>query len=342
MRFRSLSILLLLVASCAVRAQSFRAYSGEFLQLGAGARSLALGGSAIAFVDDATMGYWNPAGLSSLTYPNISAMHEARFDNTVKYDYGAIAIPLGKSSGVALSVFHIGISDIKDTRNAFVDRSGSGTFDGENYLDYSKVTTFGNYDWGVYLSYGHQQDSSPLSYGANLKFIVRKLDPENSATGIGFDAAVRYRVSDQLMLAAVGQDITTTLLSYTSGTRELVSPTLKLGGAYQWDLFDDRAHVIMPVADIDLRFENRGSVSEVHVGPISADMHAGLEYAFRNIVFVRGGYTDTKLLTLGVGIHLPKLSLDYAFQSFSADDQLGNTHRVSFSIALDNKLRRAR
>ncbi|MEP7235338.1 MAG: hypothetical protein ABI778_08590, partial [Ignavibacteriota bacterium] len=101
--------------------QTVRAYAGEFLQLGTGARALAMGGAAIAVTNDATSGYWNPAGLSELQYPGIAGMHEARFDNTVQHDFAALAFPLGKDGGVALSVLHIGISNIKDTRSALVD-----------------------------------------------------------------------------------------------------------------------------------------------------------------------------------------------------------------------------
>ena len=41
-------------------------YAGEFLSLGAGARSLALGSAYVAIADDAPAGYWNPAGLAYL------------------------------------------------------------------------------------------------------------------------------------------------------------------------------------------------------------------------------------------------------------------------------------
>lgn len=58
---------LLLLASCfihisAVHAQ-FRKYSNEFLNIGAGARGLAMGSAQIASVKDGSAGYWNPAGL---------------------------------------------------------------------------------------------------------------------------------------------------------------------------------------------------------------------------------------------------------------------------------------
>ncbi len=316
------------------QAQSFRAYAGEFLQLGVGARSLALGGTGITYVDDAGVGYWNPAGLSEINYPTISGMHEARFDNTVQHDFGAFAAPLGKDFGIGFTALHIGISNIKDTRSAFIDRNGNGAFDDEDYLDYSKVSSFGNYDWGFLFSLGKKQDST-LSYGATFKLIVRKLDPENSATGIGFDVGVRYRPMENLVLAAVGQDITTTYLTYTSGNKELVAPTLKLGGAYTWDITGTGTHKIMPTIDADIRFENRGKVAEVSVGPLSADFHFGAEYRFKEIVSVRGGYNDLKMFTVGAGIKLPKLAVDYAFQSFSAQDQLGNTHRISFSLIIE-------
>ncbi|MDP4235463.1 MAG: PorV/PorQ family protein [Bacteroidota bacterium] len=315
-------------------AQTVRAYAGEFLQLGTGARSLARGGAAIATIDDASAGYWNPAGLSQLQYPSITGMHEARFDNTVQHDFAALAFPLGKDGGAAISVMHIGISNIKDTRSALIDLNGDGLFNGDDYIDYSKVTSFGNFDWGILLSYGQKKDSL-FSYGATVKVIFRKLDADNHATGFGIDLGARYHITPQLTLAAVGQDITTTLLSYTTGTKELVSPTLKIGAAYLWDIFSDMSHTLMPAIDADIRFENLRSISEVHVGPMSSDFHFGLEYQFQKLIALRAGYSDLKMVTIGAGVRLPRLSIDYAFQSFNAQDQLGNTHRVSFSLNLE-------
>jgi hypothetical protein len=329
-----LATLFLLLSFTTSFAQTIRTYAGEFLDLGAGARSLAMGGTAIATVDDATMGYWNPAGLSGLQYPSITGMHEARFDNTVQHDFAAFAFPLGKDGGAAISVLHIGISDIKDTRSALIDANGDGVFNEGDFIDYSKVTSFGNYDWGILFSYGQKKDSL-FSYGATVKVIFRKLDADNSATGFGVDLGVRYHLLPQLTLAAVGQDITTTLLSYSSGTKELVAPTLKLGAAYLWDIFSDSNHTLLPALDANIHFENLGSLSEVHVGGVSADFLFGVEYQFKRLIAIRAGYNDLKMFTIGAGVHLPRLSIDYAFQSFSAQDQLGNTHRISFTLNLE-------
>ena len=44
----------------------WRKYSNEFLNIGAGARGLAMGGAQVASVKDGTAGYWNPAGLADV------------------------------------------------------------------------------------------------------------------------------------------------------------------------------------------------------------------------------------------------------------------------------------
>lgn len=329
----SLPVVMLLLPLIS-RAQSIQNYAGEFLQLGVGARSLAMGGAAISTANDATAGYWNPAALNLLSYPSVSGMHEARFDNTVKYDYGALAIPLSASSSASVSVLHIGVSDIKDTRSALVDRNNNGVFDDDDYIDYTKVRSFGNHDWGVLLSYAKAIDTN-FSYGVNAKFISRQLDPQNSATGLGADVGARYQVNPSVAVAAVIQDVTTTLLSYTTGTKELISPTLKLGGSYLLDITDNGYHRVLLSSDADVRFENRGSVSEVHAGPLSADLHFGAEYQLGNLLAIRGGYNDLKMFSVGAGIKLGKLNIDYSFLSFNGEDELGNTHRISFSFTFE-------
>ena len=62
-------------------------YAGEAFSLGVGGRALALGGAAIAGPFDATAGYWNPAGLASLSGRNISAMHAETFGSLLNHDF---------------------------------------------------------------------------------------------------------------------------------------------------------------------------------------------------------------------------------------------------------------
>lgn len=322
-RFNLIALITLYMFGSNALAQEFRTYAGEFMQLGVGARSLALGGSAIAFVSDASTGYWNPAGLANINYPTVIGMHESRFAGAVEYNVAAFAAPLGPLYGASLTILHTGITDIKDTRGALIDNNGNGKFDQGDFLDYNRVSSFGNYDWSILLSLGRKGDST-FSYGSTLKFVYRKLDPENNATGLGFDIGVRYRLTPELTLAAVGQDITTTILSYTSDTKELIAPTLKVGGAYLWDITGDSSHRIMPVADINYHLDGRGF-----------GFHAGAEYQLAEVVSLRGGYDDVGRVTFGAGIRLPKLTVDYAFVGFSSIEELGDLHRISFSISIE-------
>src|SRR6187431_2304405 len=73
----------------------FRKYSNEFLNIGAGARGLAMGNAQVASVNDATAGYWNPAGLTGVKDDiNVSAMHAEYFAGIAKYEYASIAVPV--------------------------------------------------------------------------------------------------------------------------------------------------------------------------------------------------------------------------------------------------------
>ncbi len=84
-------------------------YSNEFLNLGVGARALGMGKVQVALADDATAGYWNPAGLTGLTHKYDGVlMHSELFSGIVKNDYAAFAMPLDKESAIGVSIMRLG------------------------------------------------------------------------------------------------------------------------------------------------------------------------------------------------------------------------------------------
>jgi hypothetical protein len=139
---------------------------------------------------------------------------------------------------------------------------------------------------------------------------------------------------DKLFLGANLQDITTTMVAWSTGRNELISPTAKVGGTYEINFLSG---VITPAIDLDIRFENRQFASEFHVGPISVDGHVGFEYNFKNIVAIRAGYNDVHQFTIGAGVKLPKLNIDYSFARFSgsSDETLDDSHRISITLTLE-------
>lgn len=308
-------------------------YAGEFLALGAGGRSLGMGGAAVAVAGDVTAGYWNPAGLSRIDYPQAILMHEEQFGGLANYDYAAFAIPYGATTSLGLSIIRYGVDDIPDTRAAGLTSSGAVTYDITQFdrTDPDRVTYFNAADWAFLFTYA-RTSSDDFSYGGNLKLIRCDLGDYN-ATGIGVDVGFLYRVHPNITLGANLQDITTTMLAWNTGRKELITPTVKLGGAC---FFDALAGRFTPAFDFDIRFENRQYASMMHVGRMSIDVHSGLEYKFRNIVALRVGYTDTKQPTIGAGIHLPKLNIDYSFAKFDKENELGNTHRISLMFTLES------
>lgn len=308
-------------------------YAGEFIAIGVGGRALGLGSAYTALANDVTAGYWNPAGLSFMMYPQIGLMHDERFGGLVNYDYGAVALPVGAQTSLALSVIRLGIDNVPDTRNAGVDVNGTplppSDLQNFDHIDPSRITYFNAADWAIYFSYA-KRSSERFSYGANVKLIRREMG-ETSASGIGFDVAAQYLLTEKLVVGANLQDVTTTLVAWNTGTTELISPTMKLGSAYFIDALGGR---FAPAVDVDVRFEGRESASNLNLGGVSFDFHSGLEFDFRNIVAVRAGYSDIGSLNVGTGIHLPKFDIDYSFAKFNGADQLDNTHRISLTFTL--------
>ena len=139
---------------------------------------------------------------------------------------------------------------------------------------------------------------------------------------------------ENLSLAANVMDVTTTLVAWSTGRNELISPTAKIGAAYGVHVLGG---VLTPAFDFDIRFENRQFASNFNIGPVSFDIHAGLEFNFKDLFAIRGGYNDVKQYTVGAGIKLPKLNIDYSFARFNEEEinRLPDTHRISLMLTLE-------
>lgn len=319
------------------------------MAIGVGGRALGVGSAYAALANDVMSGYWNPAGLARIEYPQIAISHDERYGNLINYDFGAIAFPSGantvnietqekeyRAESFGFSIIRLGVDGIPDTRNAWADSNGNRVYDEAIRPDYNAITYFNWSDLVIYGTYAKQY-SEDLYFGANVK-LIRRSGGGFHGTGIGFDLGVQYLAATDLVLGANLQDATTTLVSWSTGTNELISPTLKLGAAYMLEVFDGK---LTPAVGADVRFENRRFSAGANLGPVSIDPQAGIEFDYKNLIAVRAGYNEIGNLTIGAGIHLRKLDVDYSFAKFDAADQLGNTHRISLRLTLqEDKYRR--
>jgi hypothetical protein len=336
MRNLSLRLLYLFIAipamtSIAYAAGGFKVakYAGEFLNLGAGGRGLAMGGAYRALARDASATYWNPAGLVNIEYPQIMLMHAEQFAGIVKYDFGSFAVPFGPHRSLGISLIRLGVDDIPETKLENPNAKLGPT--NRPYI----ARIFSDAEYALFLTYAVRRTES-LSFGGNVK-ILHKGVGDHSAWGLGFDLAMLYNPVGNLNIGINLQDITSTVLAWDTGRRELIIPAMKAGAAYPLAL-PIVGGFMSPAIDFEVRFEGRDFASQFSAGPASFDTHLGWEYKRDAIAFCVG--SDVGNFAAGAGISLPKLQIDYAFLSHS---DLGDTHRISARLSIEEaKYRRSR
>ncbi len=312
-------------------------YANDFLAIGVGGRALGMGSAYTAVANDVTSGYWNPAGLSRIEFPEIILMHDQRYGDIVSYNYAAAAMRLSKDETVGISAVVLSVSGVPNTQSAGLDINGNpippgfASADSLDRINYNDITFFGETDVALVGSYA-KRSSDNFAYGASVKFIRRSIG-STYATGIGFDIGGLYNPFKNLSLGANLQNATTTVIAWTTGTTEVMTPTLATGAAYNLSI---GAFGITPAFDLLFNIDNMRSSSMVHLGPLSADVRAGAEVSYKSVLAIRAGYNEVKQFTVGAGIHLPKLEIDYAFAKFSYADALPPTNRISLKLILED------
>lgn len=306
MKISLIVILVILLAVAPIKAEK---YAGEFLYLGAGARSLALGGAYSIIGGDPYSSYYNPAGLADLNGRQAAFMHSETFGSLLNHDY--LAVAQSKFNGVAaISLYRLG---------------GGGILITEEYMGTYRVReTASHADYVLTLSYGRRQ-SGRLNIGLSAKLIYRSII-DYSAKGIGFDAGAKYESAAGFSGALVARDMTGTILSYSSGSKETVNPTLIAGLGYRRKLGDFAA---LAVGDADFRFEGRKGSAQFYQGWISADLHFGVEASYKDIVYARAG-SDTGNLTTGIGLKVARFAIDLALLDH---DDLDTSYRGSLVVS---------
>jgi hypothetical protein len=177
-------------------------YSNEFLNIGVGGRALAMANVQVSIADDATAGYWNPAGLLQLKNKyNVALMHSELFAGIVKNDFAAFALPLDKNSALGFSLIRTGVDDIADTRRLKNHEYG--------YYQYDSIRFFSVADYAFLISYARKSSLvNGLRMGANAKIIYRNVGVFATAWGFGLDAGAQLQSGDW-QFGLMARDITT-------------------------------------------------------------------------------------------------------------------------------------
>jgi len=358
-------LILFLSLTCSNLFAQFRKYSNEFLNIGAGARGLAMGGAQAASVKDGTAGYWNPAGLVNVKdHAQLNLMHAEYFAGIGKYDYASLALPLKDNKRtLGFSLLRFAVDDIPNTI-FLVEPDGT--------INFNNITSFSSADYAFLVSLAQQvnlKKNKTLNAGINAKIIHRKAGEFATAWGFGFDAAVQVQ-ANRWKFGVVARDVTTTFNAWSFSlnekvrevfyvtqneipvkSTELTAPRLIVGGAYDWKL--NKSLNLLVEANLDLTFDGRRN-TVLSSQAVSMDPKLGLELNLKNVFFVRAGInnfqkayddddsTNTKKVWIyqpsaGVGFKISNVQIDYAFTNLANQSNPLYTHVFSLKLDLVKK-----
>lgn len=329
----TLFVCLLLIATSNVWGDN---YTGDFLTVGVGARSMGLGGAYVGISNDVTATYWNPAGLGLIKGVQICLMHGARSSGLGSYNYVGVAHRFQEHFSVGASWIRYGVDEIPlydalDINIQPQDRKNVARFrpsfepkgqlsDSENAYIISMSTQYTiRQSW--WDNMGTMGKPPTLLFGINIKRISHSL-LGSSADGIGFDAGFLAQITDSA--AIVGQeglgelsvgltlvDISETTMKWnTESQREEIIPTdVRFGFAYSSDIPSIKGGIVFSY-EYDRRYKGQNNI--------------GLEYQLGKAVAFRLGFRDGDFAA-GAGFKIDRYNIDYAFLNYD----LASTHRVS-------------
>ncbi len=269
----------------------------QFLKIGAGARSTAMGEAFVAVADDVNAVYYNPAGLAGLDRPQMTAMHTEWFQG-MNYDFGAFALPS------EFGTFGISAATLKadDLEKRTADESFEGNFE-------SMDSAYG-------LSFA-REIRNLWALGITARFLQQKIDTASAETWTGDVGVTKdfeekpYRLG--FAVRHFGQGV-----KFNSESDPL--PLTYDAGASS-KFFNNKLLLSLNVKkprDNDVQFAGGGEYAR----PIRNDFRFA----------IRGGYNtsntdaDGSGLSLGGGLGYKQFDLDVAWVPFG---DLGNTFRYA-------------
>ena len=347
-------LVLIILISAQVSAQTFRNYSNEFLNIGVDAAALGMSKSVVATSTGVNSMYWNPAGLLSLEDYEGSLMHASYFAGIANYNFAALALPINNQSAIGISIIRFGVDDILNTTE-LIDNQGN--------INFNNISLFSAADYAFNIAYARNLIHKDIHFGVNAKIIRRVIGDFASSWGFGFDAGIQFQRKNWKFGLMV-RDITTTYNTWSideaefdkiknsipgenqelPSTSEITKPKVQLGIARKFRVARD-FHLLTEI-DLNMRFAETNDI--VSTSFVSIDPTFGFELDYTNLVYLRGGigniqnttqFDGSKSLSLqpnfGVGFKYNGIEIDYALTNIGS---VGNAlYSNIFSIKIDYK-----
>jgi len=279
--------------------------SGQFLNLGIGARGIAMGNAYIANTCDASSVYWNPAGLGKIQNSSIMFMHGVWLEESC-YEWLSY-VKATKIGGFGFAIEYVNYGNI------------------QGYDNYgTKTDVFKPSDKMFSLSYGIGIKNFRI--GATGKYIDSTITKK--ATAHAVDLGAQVNLNKFIVLGLTAKNYFSSKLDYKGqGLSDPLPKNLEAGVAV--------SNILKTfLFEIDVK-QNEEDKDNLKFG-------AGLEFKTKmtenlNCSF-RTGYNtlaqdsgNLKGISIGFGFNINRLSIDYAYKPVQ---ELGDTHLVSLEINL--------
>jgi hypothetical protein len=299
-------------------------YAADALTLiGPGTRAQGLGGAFAGLADDASAVYWNPAGLPQIRKNQVLFNHLSLFGGLAAYDFVSLALPLPNKAAGALSWTRVGVDDIpeyaelkgtpEERRYSPQYRSTGEPF---GYFNSQEMQVVGTFAKMLTINYFNEQiellpEPVKLYLGLSMKW-YRQVMYGFTGTASALDAGALCNIGlnwslfgeaprRDLGIGLAFQNLLATDLAWnTPGEASDQVPTVtRFGLAYS-------EYFARLLSTLTLAYEgDRDYVTSSHYGA---------EYRFKELLYVRGGYTKPAW-TAGAGVHVRGFLVGYAFNN---------------------------
>ena len=284
------------------------------LRLGAGARSIGLGGAFTAIADDATATVWNPAGLGSAADLSLNFSTQ-QLDLDRSHNFIALTKALGSAGSIGIAITNAGVSGIQqyDANERYSGEFGYSS----NAYSLSYGIGFGNF--GVGLT-GRMLTDNFGAEGVENQSGFGGVDVGLMGHALHIDIGeekvptFHYGIVAKYLGASLGDDT--------------VPMVINLGVAYNLYM----GNVVTFAADIEQE--------SVNLDESATSLRLGAEYTIltykSTALAIRGGVRasrDAQNLFGGFGVNIGGLQIDYAIQDGMASEinGVGSTHFASLS-----------
>lgn len=276
--------------------------ANDYLQYGAGARSLAMGGAYVALADDASAPYWNPAALMQIEEHQFLSMYAPFFEGT-SYNFISYVHPL-RSWG------SVGISDV------LLHSGGYEEVDINLGVLGTNKSIFKN---AIIISYANRIHSK-ISLGGSLKLIHERV-MKYSGNSQGIDLGILYEPLEELDVRITLQNVIAPEVTLRD---EPDVYDINLKGGVAINAFSRR---LTMTADINKLVDEKA----YFCGGMEICPWEKVTSSLRRID-LRAGFNNLQTFTCGIGLKIKFLSVDYAFNS----NDLGNLHKFAVSFGWGN------